>query len=319
MDFQRTIRKPATLDGIGLHSGKPVRLTVSPAPVDSGIVFRVGLVTGRPDQLSEPILAAPESVVDSHYATTLGRGSARVQTVEHLLAAIAGLGIDNLNVHLDGTEVPAMDGSAKPFVAMLLAAGRTHQNARRRAITIPHPIRVGTDSRWLQIVPADRLRISYTLDNDHPAIGTQALSWTATERSFVEDFAPARTYGFLKDLGAIRKRGLAQGVSLDNTIGVGNGGVLNGLRYRDEFVRHKVLDLVGDLALLGRPLLGHVIARNAGHALNFELAVAIQEAVGLERHAAAVPVLRTAPEDLRTLVTWGAPGAPQAPLASGRT
>jgi UDP-3-O-[3-hydroxymyristoyl] N-acetylglucosamine deacetylase len=299
MDLQRTIRKQATLDGIGLHSGKPVRLTVSPAAADSGIVFRVGHVTGRGDQLSEPIPAAAESVIDSHYATTLGRGSVRVQTVEHLLAAIAGLGIDNLAVHLDGNEVPAMDGSAKPFVAMLLAAGRTHQNARRRAITIPRPIRVGTESRWLQIVPAERLRISYTLDNDHPAIGTQALSWTATERSFVEDFAPARTYGFLKDLGAIRKRGLAQGVSLDNTIGVGNGGVLNGLRYRDEFVRHKVLDLVGDLALLGRPLLGHVIARNAGHALNYELVVAIQRAVGLERQAVAIPVRRSATEDLR--------------------
>jgi UDP-3-O-[3-hydroxymyristoyl] N-acetylglucosamine deacetylase len=294
MDYQRTIRQQATLDGIGLHSGKPDRLTVNPAPIDSGIVFRVG-------QSSEQIVATPESVIDSHYATTLGRGAARVQTVEHLLAAIAGLGIDNLHVHLDGSEVPAMDGSAKPFVAMLLAAGRARQNARRRAITIPYPIRVGTDGRWLQIVPADRLRISYTLDNDHPAIGTQALSWTATERSFVEDFAPARTYGFLKDLGAIRKRGLAQGVSLDNTIGVGNAGVLNGLRYRDEFVRHKVLDLVGDLALLGRPLLAHVIARNGGHALNFELVVAIQHALGLERRAAAVPVLRTAPDDLRTV------------------
>jgi UDP-3-O-[3-hydroxymyristoyl] N-acetylglucosamine deacetylase len=181
-------------------------------------------------------------------------------------------------------------------------------NARHRAIEIPYPIRVGGESRWLQIVPADRLRISYTLDNDHPAIGTQALSWTATERSFIEDFAPARTYGFLKDLGAIRKRGLAQGVSLDNTIGVGDGGILNGLRYRDEFVRHKVLDLVGDLALLGRPVLGHVIARNAGHALNFELVVAIQRALGLERRPAAVPVLHPVAADER-LATAPAPAA----------
>jgi UDP-3-O-[3-hydroxymyristoyl] N-acetylglucosamine deacetylase len=290
MDHQRTIRKQVTLDGIGLHSGKPVHLTLSPAAPDSGIVFRVC----REDQISDPIAAAPESVVDSHYATTLGRGSARVQTVEHLLAAAAGLGIDNLDIRLDGTEVPAMDGSAKPFVALLLSAGRARLNARRRPITIPYPLRVGTESRWLSIVPADHLRVSYTLDNDHPAIGMQALTWTATERSFVEDFAPARTYGFLKDLGPIRKRGLAQGVSLDNTIGVGNGGVLNGLRYRDEFVRHKVLDLVGDLALLGRPLLGHVIARNAGHALNYELVLAIQRAVGLERRTAAVTVLHPA-------------------------
>jgi len=294
MDHQRSIRRQVSLDGIGLHSGKPVRLTLGPAREDTGIVFHVGGC--------EPIPAVAENVVDSHYATTLGRGGVRIQTVEHLMAAAAGLGIDNLNVYLDGVEVPALDGSAKPLVAQLLAAGRTRLGARPRPITIPYPIRVGDAGRWLQIVPADRLRISYTLDVDHPAIGVQALSWTATERSFIEEFAPARTYGFLKDLGPIRKRGLAQGVSLDNTIGVGNGGVLNGLRYRDEFVRHKVLDLIGDLALLGRPVHGHVIARNGGHALNYELVVAIQRALGLERraatvsvaHPAAAPSLRTA-------------------------
>ena len=286
MDHQRSIRRQVSLEGIGLHSGKPVRLTLSPALPDSGIVFRVGD--------SEPIPAAPESVIDSHYATTLGRGKTRVQTVEHLMAATAGLGVDTLDIRLDGTEVPALDGSAKPFVALLLSAGRVQLGARRRPITIPYPIRVGDSGRWLQIVPADRLRISYTLDNDHPAIGTQALSWIATERSFIDEFAPARTYGFLKDLGAIRKRGLAQGVSLDNTIGVGNSGVLNGLRYRDEFVRHKVLDLVGDLGLLGRPVLGHIIARNAGHALNYELVVAIQRALGLERRTATVAVTEPA-------------------------
>jgi UDP-3-O-[3-hydroxymyristoyl] N-acetylglucosamine deacetylase len=287
MDSQRTLRRSVTLDGIGLHSGKPVRLTLGPAAPDSGIVFRVA---------GEPIPAAPESVIDSHYATTLGRGGLRVQTIEHLLAAASALGVDNLEAYLDGGEVPALDGSAKPFVAALLSAGRVRVNARRRAIVIPYPIRVGSGGRWLSIVPAPRLRISYTLDNEHPAIGMQALSWSATERSFIEDIAPARTYGFLKDLGAIRKRGLARGVSLDNTIGVGNGGVLNGLRYRDEFVRHKVLDLVGDLALLGRPVLGHVVARNGGHALNFELVLAIQRALGLERRPAAAPVAAPAAE-----------------------
>ena len=194
------------------------------------------------------------------------------------------------DIRLDGSEVPAMDGSAKPFVALMLSAGRTRLGARRRAITVPYAIRVGTESRWLQIVPANHLRISYTLDNDHPAIGTQALSCVPTEQSFIEEYAPARTYGFLKDLGAMRKHGLALGGSLDNAIVVGKRGTLNGLRYRDEFVRHKVLDLIGDLALLGRPILGHVIARNAGHALNFELVVAAQRALGLERRPAAVPV-----------------------------
>jgi len=138
----------------------------------------------------------------------------------------------------------------------------------------------------MQIVPSERFRITYTLDNDHPAIGTQVLSWTPSERSFVEEFAPARTYGFLKDLGLMRKNGLARGGSLDNAIVLGNRGALNGLRYRDEFVRHKVLDLVGDLALLGRPIRAHVIARNGGHALNIELVLAVQRAVGLERRAA---------------------------------
>jgi UDP-3-O-[3-hydroxymyristoyl] N-acetylglucosamine deacetylase len=296
---QHTIRKAVALEGIGLHSGKPVRLVLSPAPSDSGIVFRVG---------SERITAAPESVVDSHYATTIGRNGTRIQTVEHLMAATAGLGIDNLEVEVDGTEIPAMDGSAKPFVALLLSAGRTQQAARRRPIDIPHPIRVGTGARWIHIEPSSTFRISYTLDNDHPAIGTQVLSCAPTEESFVEDFAPARTYGFLKDLGAMRKHGLALGGSLDNAIVVGKRGTLNGLRYRDEFVRHKILDLIGDLALLGRPIHGHVIARNAGHGLNFELVVGIQRALGLERRAAATATMRVVPAPIETEHLLPAPG-----------
>src|SRR5258705_4907904 len=275
---QQTIRRSVTLEGIGLHSGKKVRIVLSPAPADSGIVFRVGD--------SDPIPAAPESVVDSHYATTIGRNGTRIYTVEHLMAAAAGLGIDNLDVEVDGVEVPAMDGSAKPFVALLHSAGRTTQSARRRPIAIQHPIHAGDGNRWLKIVPAPEFRISYTLDNDHPAIGTQVLSWTPTEESFVNEYAPARTYGFLKDLGFLRKNGRALGGSLDNTIVIGKSGTLNGLRYRDEFVRHKVLDLIGDLALLGRRIAGHVIARNAGHALNFELVVAVHHAPALDRRAA---------------------------------
>src|SRR5215510_3053066 len=273
---QHTIRKAVSLEGVGLHSGKTVGVTLCPGPADSGIVFRVGAH-------GEAIPATPESVVDSHYATTIGRNGSRIQTIEHLMAAAAGLGIDNLDVRVDGPEVPAVDGSAKPFVQLMLAAGRTPQGARQRPIRIPHPIGAGNGGRWVQIVPADTFRISYTLDNGHPVIGTQVLSWTPTEESFVAEYAPARTYGFLKDLGFLRKSGRALGGSLDNTIVIGKSGTLNGLRFRDEFVRHKVLDLIGDLALLGRPLLGHVIARNAGHALNFDLVVAVQRALGLER------------------------------------
>ena len=275
---QHTIKKEVTLEGVGLHSGKPTRITLSPAPEDSGIVFR---------SAGDRIAAAPESVVNSHWATTIGKNGTRVQTVEHLLAAAAGLGIDNMDVHVDGPEIPAADGSAKPFVVLLAAAGRHQQPAKRRALSLPYPIRVGSAGRFIHIVPSTSFRISYTLDHDHPAIGTQVLSWTpAAERSFVEELAPARTYGFLKDLGVMRKNGLARGGSLDNAVVVGSRGPLNGLRYRDEFVRHKILDLVGDLALLGRPVLGHVVARNAGHALNLELVLAIQRALGLERRPA---------------------------------
>jgi UDP-3-O-[3-hydroxymyristoyl] N-acetylglucosamine deacetylase len=282
--YQRTIRKPVGVSGIGLHSGKTVHLKIAPAPANSGIVFHV---VGH----AEPIPAAPESVIDSHYATTVGRNGTRVQTVEHLMAAAAGLGIDNLDVTVDGTEIPAADGSAKPFVALLTAAGRATQSAPRRRIVIPRPIHVGGGGRWIQIVPSDAFRISYTLDHEHPAIGTLALSCVPSERMFVEDFAPARTYGFLKDLGRLRRNGLARGGSLENAVVLGQRGVLNGLRYRDEFVRHKILDLIGDLALLGRPVLGHVIARNAGHDLNFQLVLEIQRALGLERRPAGAPCL----------------------------
>jgi len=284
---QHTIRRPVTLEGVGLHSGKQARVTLSPAPEDTGIVFRAG---------ADRIAAVPQSVVNSHYATTIGRNGTRVQTVEHLMAAAAGLGIDNLEVEVDGPEIPAMDGSAKPFVTLLAAAGRSQQSARRRPLTLPYPIRVGSGGRWIHIFPSTTFRISYTLDVDHPAIGTQVLSWTAaTERAFVDDVAPARTYGFLKDLGLMRKNGLARGGSLDNAVVLANRGPLNGLRYRDEFVRHKILDLIGDLALLGRPILAHVVARNGGHTLNVELGFAIQRSLGIERRPAGA-ALRVLPQ-----------------------
>jgi UDP-3-O-[3-hydroxymyristoyl] N-acetylglucosamine deacetylase len=285
---QQTIRKPVSIEGIGLHSGKLTRVTLAPAADDSGITF-IFRATGQ------RIPARAESVVNSHYATTVGVAGTRIQTVEHLMAAVSGFGIDNLDVEVDGPEIPALDGSAKPFVALLALAGRVQQSARRRPLTLPCPLRVGSGGRWMQVVPADTLRITYTLDNDHPAIGTQVLSWTPTERSFVDEFAPARTYGFLRDLGLMRKNGLARGGSLDNAIVLGNRGALNGLRYRDEFVRHKILDLLGDLALLGRPLRAHVVARNGGHALNLELVSSIQRALGLERRAVAATAASPAP------------------------
>ena len=170
-------------------------------------------------------------------------------------------------------------------MSLLIAAGRAQQSAPRRPLVIPHPIRVGDERRWLEVVPAPTFAITYTLQNDHPAIGRQEKSYVPGETSFAEDVAPARTYGFLRDVGFMRKNGLARGGSLDNAIVLGKRGPLNGLRYPDEFVRHKILDLIGDLALLGRPVVGHLSALNAGHALNLELVKHIQRAMGLERRA----------------------------------
>ena len=233
-----------SIEGVGLHSGEMIRLTLSPAGSDTGIILRA------PDGTLIP--ATAEHVVDGHFATTVGSFGVRVRTIEHLMAATAGLGIDNLLVDVSGDELPGLDGSAREFVELLERAGRVELPARRTPLRIESPIRVEDGTRWLQVLPSDSLRISYTLDNDHPAIGMQALSLEITETTFVKELAPARTYGFLKDVGAMRQRGLARGGSLDNTIVVGKRAVLNDhLRFPDEFVRHKILDLVGDLFCSG--------------------------------------------------------------------
>ncbi|MEX2223530.1 MAG: UDP-3-O-acyl-N-acetylglucosamine deacetylase [Candidatus Rokuibacteriota bacterium] len=287
MDSQQTLRRPVTIEGIGLHSGEAVRMTVSPAGADTGILFRAGDGTLIP--------ANADHVVDSNSATTIGAFGVRVRTIEHLMAAAAALGIDNMMVDIDGTEVPAADGSAKPFVDLLHSAGRGSVAAPRRPITITEPIRVGTESRWLEVLPSASLRISYTLDNSHPIIGLQAGTFEITEEVFSRELAAARTYGFLRDVPAMRQNGLARGGSLENAIVVGKRSVLNdSLRYPDEFVRHKILDVVGDLFLLGRPLRAHVVGRNAGHALNYQLVAAIQKAVAADRRRVAARIVRPA-------------------------
>jgi UDP-3-O-[3-hydroxymyristoyl] N-acetylglucosamine deacetylase len=262
-------------------------MTLRPAPPDHGIVFVVG---GG----STVIPVRPEALVNGHYATTIGAGSVQVQTVEHLLAALRGLGVDNLVVELEGPELPAVDGSAAPFVALLYAAGRESQAAvRPAALPVREAIRVGDEARWIEIAPAPEFRISYTLDVDHPAVGIQVASFVPTEKVFVEELAGARTYGFLKDIELLRQQGLALGGSLDNAVVVGQERILNGtLRFRDEFVRHKILDVIGDLTLLGRPIIGHVVARNAGHALNHQLVREIARHASrweTARRAAGVP------------------------------
>jgi UDP-3-O-[3-hydroxymyristoyl] N-acetylglucosamine deacetylase len=251
-------------------------MTLSPAAPDTGILFRASDGTLVP--------ASPDHVVDSRSATTLGAFGVKVRTVEHLMAAVSGLGIDNLLVELDGAEIPAGDGSAKPFVELLYEAGRMSLPVPRRPLQIADRVRVGDEHRWIEMLPADTFRISYTLETGHPAIGLQAVSLDVTEKSFVDEIAPARTYGFLQDVPLMRQNGLARGGSLDNAIVVGKRIVLNdSLRYADEFVRHKIVDLIGDLHLLGRPLIGHVVAKNGGHALNHQLVLAIRAALSAQR------------------------------------
>jgi UDP-3-O-[3-hydroxymyristoyl] N-acetylglucosamine deacetylase len=257
-------------------------MTLTPAATGTGIVFRAADGTFIP--------ATPDHVVDTRSATSIGAFGVRVRTIEHLMAAVSALGIDNLVVEVDAEEIPAADGSARPFVELLYSAGRVSQPSPREPLTVTEPIRVGDENRWLQIIPSDSLRISYTLDHRHPAIGLQVASVAVTETTFVDEIAAARTYGFLKDVPMMRQNGLARGGSLDNAVVVGKRIVLNdSLRFADEFVRHKILDVVGDLGVLGRPVMGHVIGRNAGHALNHELVVAIQQAWAAARRRAAAP------------------------------
>src|SRR5574342_441321 len=276
MSCQRTIRRQVSVEGIGLHSGEPVKLTLSPAAADTGILFRAADGTLIPADI--------DHVVDGRASTALGAFGVRRRTVEHLMAAAAALGIDNLVADVSAEEVPALDGSAKPFVDLLYSAGAVTLPVPRRAVTVREPVRVGDGNRWLEIAPSDVFRITYTLDNPHPVVGCQVVSLEVSENVFVDELAPARTYGFLKDVAAMRKNGLARGGSLDNAVVVGKRSVLNdSLRFEDEFVRHKMLDLVGDLWLLGRPITGHITVRNAGHALNHELVAAMIDAFAAER------------------------------------
>ena len=303
MRRQRTIAEKISCTGIGLHTGKPVQLTLQPARADSGIVFV------RTD-LAHPIEipATPAALSRTHLATTLGCGDATIDTVEHLLAAFYGLGVDNVRVELDGPEVPGMDGSAAPFVFLLRAAGLYEQSARRPVVRIRRPIEIRDGERSIRIEPARELRISYAIDFEHPLIGRQMLrDLVLDEARFEHELARARTFGFAEQVAALWRAGRARGASLDNTVVLGGDRVLNrgGLRFRDEFVRHKALDLVGELALLGATVQGHVRVERGGHALHQRLVAALASAAATER---AVPGdLRPAAAAALALLGIGSP------------
>jgi UDP-3-O-[3-hydroxymyristoyl] N-acetylglucosamine deacetylase len=265
MDAQRTLRRPISCAGIGLHSGHKVTLTLKPALANTGIIFR------RAD-LGVEIPATVTNVSAVHYATVLGKDGATVETVEHLLAALVSVGVDNVIVELTHNEVPIMDGSAAPFLFLVQEAGIKRLAAPRRYLKILRPVQLSHADKRIAIYPSDHFKFSYTISFDHPVLRHQSRTERITEQSFAESIAPARTFGFLKEVEMLRQNGLALGGSLENAIVIGDAGVLNALRFEDEFVRHKILDAVGDLALVGYPIIGHVVAHRGGHALHTQLA-----------------------------------------------
>jgi UDP-3-O-[3-hydroxymyristoyl] N-acetylglucosamine deacetylase len=267
---QRTIAEKISCTGVGLHTGKPVQLTLHPARAGSGIVF---VRTDLPSPVEIP--ASPASLTSKALlATTLGRDGVTLDTVEHLLAATYGLGVDNLRVEVDGPEIPGMDGSAASFVFLIRAAGIYQQLAPRDVLRVTRPIEIREGQRRIRIEPSRGFRISYEIDFEHPSIGRQALrDLDLSEQTFEREIARARTFGFVGEVDALWRAGRARGACLDNTIVLDATRVLNrdGLRFPDEFVRHKVLDLLGDLALLGVRIEGHVRVERGGHALHQKL------------------------------------------------
>ena len=263
---QTTINKSIDCTGIGLHSGKTVRLGLRPAAENTGIVFHIKTKDGIRD-----ISPRPDIVTDTGLATTLSAGDARVSTVEHLLASIRGLGIDNIHVDVEGGEIPIMDGSAAPFVLLLGKAGIARQNAARRILRIRKPVSFSRDGKSIEAFPHDGFLVDYSITFPHRLIGTQSMRLDLTPRSFAE-VSRARTFGFLREVEYLHSKGLALGGSLDNAIVLDECSVLNkeGLRFADEFVRHKVLDFIGDMAMLDRPLQGRFVVSCSGHALNNE-------------------------------------------------
>jgi UDP-3-O-[3-hydroxymyristoyl] N-acetylglucosamine deacetylase len=271
---QRTLRSLTRAVGVGLHSGQRVELTLRPAPPDTGIVFRR---IDLPQPVDIPVSAT--AVTDTRLASTISCGQARVFTVEHLMSACAGLGLDNLYIDITAEEVPILDGSAASFVFLLQSAGIALQDAPKRFVRILQTVQVsegqGAQAKWAQLAPYEGYKLSFEIDFDHPAVDStgQRLEFDLGTGSYVRDIARARTFGFTKDVEMMRSNGLALGGGLDNAIVMDDYKVLNaeGLRYNDEFVKHKILDAMGDLYLLGKPIIGAYSAFRSGHALNNKL------------------------------------------------
>lgn len=267
MRFETTLRRPVEASGIGLHSGAPVNLRVLPAPAGTGIVFV------RTDLEGFQVQASWRNVARVSYATSVTYKGVLISTVEHLLSVFYSMGVDNAYVELDNLELPILDGSGLPYVEMIQTAGVKTWRRPRRYLRIRKPVAVEDRNRRIMILPADRFLLSCEVYFEHPMVGRQRLDLEITPESYAREIAPARTFGFFNELDALRNMGLIRGASLENAVCFNEAGVMNpeGLRFPDECCRHKALDLVGDLALVGKPLLGHVVAERAGHAMHVAL------------------------------------------------
>lgn len=266
MDYrQRTLMHSVSCTGIGLHTGEKVKLSVKPAPSDSGIRFV------RRDLEKQPgVKVHFDNVFDTTLATTIGTNGCKISTVEHLMAAFFGLGISNAVVELDGPEVPIMDGSAAPFVFLIKSGGIREQETPKPFIVIKKPFKVDDGNRSVCIYPSKELKITYMIDFRHPLLRNQKYEMAFSGNHFVREISMARTFGFLRDVQTLKENGFAKGGSLDNAVVIDDFRILNedGLRFEDEFVRHKILDFIGDIAIVGCPIIGHFVVEKSGHFLN---------------------------------------------------
>lgn len=267
MEYQNTIAAPVRVTGIGLHTGVPVNIRLLAASANRGIVFR------RIDLDGFEIEAHARNVARVSYATSLMKRGVLMSTTEHLLSALSGMGVDNVLVEIDNLEVPIVDGSSLPFVRLISQTGLRRQRARRRYAKILKPVEVVDGAKRIAVYPSSTFKITYRILFPHPLISAQEFEFTPKEGSYAAEIAPARTFGFAEEVEMLRKNGLVRGGSLENAVVLTRDGVMNpkGLRFPDEFCRHKLLDVIGDLVMLGHPLIGHVVADRAGHALHFAL------------------------------------------------
>lgn len=265
MYIQKTIENEINCRSVGLHSGRKINMTIKPAGVDKGIMFYRGDLPG-----SEGIRAEPTNVSDTTLATTLGMNGTRISTVEHLLSAFFGMGVDNAVVETDSFEIPIMDGSSLPFVDFLKSAGIKSQGKSKRFVVIKKPVSVSDNEGKAALLPSPEFRITYDIDFSHPLIGKQSYDMLFSHDTYEKSICAARTFGFLQEVEYLQARGLALGGSLNNAIVLDDEKVINkeGLRFSDEFVKHKILDAIGDLSLLGMPIIGHFVAYKSGHKLN---------------------------------------------------